>query len=217
MTSARETALLALYKIEYEGAYSNLALKNCLAAAKLSPKDAGLASALVYGVIQRKNTLLYVISRLSNLKLKKLSGYITLILELGIYQLLYMDKIPESAAVNESVKLARRYGHAKSAGFVNAVLRNVIRNGFDYPKDKINALCVKYSFPEWIVKKWIRTFGEDFAQELMQASNEVPPLTLRVNTLKTTRENIQKSLPGSSKGRYSDYALYSPGFDIENS
>ena len=105
MPNPREVALLALYEIEYGGAYSNMAVKDSLKKLEDS-RDKGLVTQLVYGVVRRKLTLDYIISKYSKVKIKKLSKYVLLILRMGVYQLYFTDKIPESAAVNESVKLA---------------------------------------------------------------------------------------------------------------
>ena len=126
MKSARETALLILYKTEFEGAYPNLELKTGLPS-QMEQRDKSFVTALVYGVISKRLTLDYIIEQHSKIKLKKLSKYIHLILRMGLYQIFFMDKIPQSAAVNESVKLARRYGHGASAGFVNGLLRNAAK------------------------------------------------------------------------------------------
>ena len=147
--NAREKALKTLYEIEYNGAYSNLALKNTLKS-DTQPQDKAFITTLVYGVLDKKITLDYIIQKRSKLKLKKISKYILIILRMGIYQLKFMDKIPESAAVNESVKLAKRYGHGASAGFVNGVLRNAAKTEIEYPADKTEYLSVKYSFPKEI-------------------------------------------------------------------
>lgn len=219
MANARETALLILYQIEYEGAYSNLALKKQLGVAGLLVQDKALATELVYGVIRRKLTLEYIISEFSSIKLKKISKHIGLILKLGIYQLLYMNKIPQSAAVNECVKLAKRYGHSKSAGFVNGILRNVIRNidNLPMPENEIKNMSVKYSCPEWLVDKWTKDFGKEFACELMDAMNNEAGMCVRVNTLKTTRDEMLKKLSDAKTAEYSDRAIYCGGFDIAGS
>ena len=217
MENAREIALKTLYQVEYEGAYSNLALKSQLTDSKLQGADRGLATALVYGVLQKKLMLEYIISEFSSVKLKKISKFILLILELGIYQIIFMDKIPESAAVNESVKLARRYGHTKSAGFVNALLRNVVknRNSLPEPKDKLKRISVKYSFPEWICERWIKEFGEEFACNLMEAMNEDAKMCLRVNALK--KDDIKEKIPYICDGVYVSDAVYTSGFDVSGS
>ena len=124
---AREIALKALYKIEKEEAYSNIALNQVLKENKnIDERDVGLISELVYGTITWKLTLDEIIKKYSNIKLKKISVWILNILRMGIYQIIFLDKIPKSAAVNESVNLAKRYGHKSSSNFVNAILRKNI-------------------------------------------------------------------------------------------
>lgn len=181
MQNPREAALLALYEIEYNGAYSNMAVKDILPKLEDS-RDKGLVTQLVYGVVRRKLTLDYIISRYSKVKLKKLSKYVLLILRMGVYQLYFTDKIPESAAVNESVKLAKKYC-GKSSGFVNGILHSVIRgkDTLEYPEDKIENLSVRYSFPEEMVELFWET---GFCEELLEALNQEPETTVRVNTLK---------------------------------
>ena len=181
MQNPREAALLALYEIEYNGAYSNMAVKSALPQLTDS-RDKGLVTQLVYGVVRRKLTLDYIISRYSKVKIKKLSKYVLLLLHMGVYQLYFTDKIPESAAVNESVKLAKKYC-GKSAGFVNGILHSVIRgkDTLEYPKDKIENLSVKHSFPEEMVELFWDT---GFCEELLCALNEEPETLVRVNTLK---------------------------------
>ena len=181
MQNPREAALLALYEIEYNGAYSNMAVKDVLPKLEDS-RDKGLVTRLVYGVVRKKLTLDYIISKYSKVKIKKLSKYVLLILRMGVYQLYFTDKIPESAAVNESVKLAKKYC-GKSAGFVNGILHSVIRgkDTLEYPKDKIENLSVVYSFPEEMVELFWDT---GFLEDLLSALNEEPETTVRVNTLK---------------------------------
>lgn len=218
--TARELALLALYQIEYESAYANLAVKDTLSKQPaLSGADKAFFTSLVYGAVRYRASLDYVISCYSKVKLKKLSKYILLILRLGIYQLSYMDKIPDSAAVNESVKLAKKYGHPKSAGFVNGILHSVIRgrDTFSYPKDPVLRLSVQYSYPEWMVKRFVSLFGEAFSEELMAASNQEPDMSLRVNTLKTSREEVLKKLPDAEPSKICPEGILSPGFDLAHS
>lgn len=181
MINAREAALLALCKIEYEGAYSNMAVKDVLSG-DFDGRDKGLITELVYGVVRRKLTLDYIISKYSKIKLKKLSKYLIMILRMGVYQIYFTDKIPDSAAVNESVKLSKKYC-GKSSGFANAILHSVIRGReiLEYPKDKVEFLSVKYSFPEELVKMFLQF---DFCEELLKALNEEPKTTVRVNRLK---------------------------------
>ncbi|MDD6736109.1 MAG: 16S rRNA (cytosine(967)-C(5))-methyltransferase RsmB [Clostridiales bacterium] len=209
MVSAREKALFVLYDIEYNGAYSNIALKKALSP-EMSKQDRALVTQLTYGVVRYKLTLDYIISGYSKVKLKKLSRYVLLILRMGVYQLYYTDKIPDSAAVNESVKLAKRYAY-KSAGFVNGVLHSVIsgRDTLEFPSDRIKYMSVKYSFPEEIVE----IFSEnEFCGDLLQSLNLEPKMTLRLNTLKGSELNIDGVQ--LEKSPLYEYAYYAPGFDI---
>ncbi len=209
MINAREKALLTLYEIEYNGAYSNMALKHAIASG-LQKQDKMLVTQLVYGTVRYKLTLDYIISRYSKIKLKKMSKYVLLILRLGVYQLYFTDKIPESAAVNESVKLAKRYA-PKSSGFVNGILHSVIRgrDGLEFPRERNKFLSVKYSFPEEIVK----IFSEyDFCGELMESLNREPQMTLRLNTLKGTELNIEGA--NIERSPLYEYAYYARGLNV---
>jgi len=195
----REIALKTIYDINEKGAYSNIALNKQLMSNAFKDVDRAFITDLVYGTIKWKLTIDYIISSFSSIKLKKISPWIINILRLGVYQILYMDRIPESAACNESVKLAKKFGHAASSSFVNGVLRNVARNksSITYPDKEKNPamyLSVKYSHPEWLVERWISDFGFDFTEGLLASNNEVPDFTVRVNTLKTSKEDLMADL-----------------------
>jgi 16S rRNA (cytosine967-C5)-methyltransferase len=216
LNKAREVALKILYDVNEKQAYSNISLNRYIEENKLSDPDRGLVSEIVYGTLKWKLTIDYIIEQHSNVKLKKLSPWILNILRLGIYQLLYADRIPESAAVNESVTLAKRYGHSASSGYVNAVLRNVARKGLDirFPDDKqdvVKYLSVKYSHPEWLVKKWTQEYGRDFAESLLKSNNQIPAFSIRVNLLKTTKDELKASLEEKGykvlPGKYINEAL----------
>lgn len=216
MKNARETAVLILVEIHRSGAYSNLMLKKRLGPDMPGPEKR-LATTLVYGVIQRQLTLDYIIGQYSKIKLKKISAYILEILRVGIYQLLYLDKIPDSAAVNESVKLARRYGHGASAGYVNGILHSVLRGTVRYPADPLERLSVEESFPLWLCRAWTEEFGPAFAKELMAAMNGQPPLCLRANTLKISPAALAQALPGGQVSELYPQAVTAQGFDIAGS
>lgn len=208
MTNPREIALSALYEIEYNGAYSNMAVKKVLSK-YADGRDKALITELVYGVVRRKLTLDYIISKYSKTKLKKLSKYVLLILRMGAYQIYFTDKIPESAAVNESVKLAKKYC-GKSAGFVNGILHSVIRgrDTLTYPEDKTELLSVKYSFP----RDMVRLFEElDFCEELLASLNKEPRTTIRINTLKDEPTEIE-----AEKSPLYKHARLVKGFDMAN-
>ncbi|MBE7044874.1 MAG: 16S rRNA (cytosine(967)-C(5))-methyltransferase RsmB [Ruminococcaceae bacterium] len=218
--TARVLAMQTLYQIEYEGAYANLAVKHCLAQNPgLSSVDRAFFTGLVYGVVRYRLTLDYLITRYSRIKLKKISKYILMILRLGIYQLLYLDKIPDSAAVNESVRMAKRYGHSASAGYVNGLLRAVLRERekLVFPEETIARLSVQYSYPEWLVERWISQFGKDFCEALLDAGNREPELCLRVNTLKTDRESLMKKIESARASGLCADAILCDGFDLAHS
>ncbi len=218
MDKVREAALLTLCSIDRENAFVNMALKDTLHKNRdFSPQDRAFITAIVYGTVRRRITIDYIIERNSKVRLKKISPYILNILRMGIYQIKFMDKVPENAAVNESVKLAKRYGHGASAGFVNAMLRNIAKNEIDYPKEHIKNLCVKYSFPEWICRLWIESYGEAFAKELMESMNRDAKVILRVNTLKTTPQKLAQKLPEGEVSKLYENAVIAKGFDVENS
>lgn len=198
METARQTALNLLIKAEQGQAYSNLALNAALSQSQLSAQDRSLVTALFYGVLERKITLDYVIQQYSNLKLNKISVDILSVLRMGIYQLAFMDAIPDSAAVNESVMLAE-YCRKKSAkGFVNAVLRSFVRDDKQivYPdaQNLIAYYSVRYSCPEWLVEKWISEYGAEQTEQILAHSLGRPPVTIRVNTLKITAEALLRQL-----------------------
>lgn len=195
MASAREQILKALYNIDENGAYSNKALSDLLQSG-ISAADRAFASEILMGVVRRKLQLEYIIGVFSKLKLKKLSPWIYEILKMGIYQIIFMDSVPDRAACNESVKLALKYGHRASGGYVNGVLRNVAVNKtrIEYPKDKDERIGIIYSVPAWLVKKLTEQYGSETAEKIMAASLKPQPVTVRVNRLKTDTEELVKIL-----------------------
>ena len=187
--TAREVVLKTLYMIEKDNAYCDKALKQQLNADMLK-EDINLITNLVYGITDKKRRLDYIIENYSTQKLNKISLWIKIILRMGIYQILFMDKIPHSAAVNESVKLAKRYGHGASAGFVNAILRNIVRNGdVLYPKDNIS---VFYSVPDWLTEMLESQYGLEDTIKTFDAFSKVSPTTIRVNKIKTSSECLKE-------------------------
>ncbi len=219
MIGAREAALLALYDIFYEGKYSNLAVKDTLAKCRgMEKNEKALFTNLVYGVVSRHYTLEYVIRKFSSVKPKKLAKYVRLILELAIYQIMYMDKIPQSAAVNEGVKLSKRYCKRGSDRFINGVLRAVC-NGIDtlsYPEDTIENISVKYSYSPEMTKLFIDNFGEEETIKIMEAMNLPSNLLLRPNTLKTNATELADKLNNDSitASVTDDRMVSATGFDV---
>lgn len=217
--NAREQALKTLYKIFIDGAYSNLALKETLNANRgISAADKHLITVLVYGVVSRHYTLEYVIGRYSKIKPKKISDYIKLILEMGLYQLIYTDRIPQSAAVNESVKLAKKYGRRGSEKFVNGILRSFCRDGCKiiYPNERLKYLAVKYSYSFDMAKLFIDNFGSERAESVMNALNSPPPLMLRANSLKCSASELVEMLKKAdiNADTYEGALVKTEGFDI---
>lgn len=213
--NTRELAVKTLYEITYNGAFSNIAVKDALVGREMSKQDKDFFSRIVYGTLDKELTLDYMISKLSKIKLKKISKYILIILRIGLYQIKFMDSVPDSAAVNESVRLARRYGHNASAGYVNGLLRNASVTEISYPEEKTEYLSVKYSFPKDMCEKWINDFGFEFTEKLMKAFERPQPLILRPNTLKVSAEKLCEKL--SERGissEVSDGAVKADGFDI---
>lgn len=212
----RETALKTLIDINEKGAYSNISLDRHLERSDLKGTDRAFITELVYGTMKWKLSIDFIIERFSSVKLSKISKPIMNILRLGVFQLMYTDRIPASAACNESVRLAKKYGHNASGGFVNAVLRNISRNSdkIDYPdkmKEPVKYLSVKYSHPEWMVRNWVKSYGEDFTEELLKSNNKTPDFIVRVNTLKTTRQDLIEALSKegleASEGKHAKEAV----------
>lgn len=217
MDKIREAALLCIYDVEYNGAYSNMALKKSVNENKFSGRDAAFLTMLVYGIVKRKITLDYIIEKYSKIKLKKISKYILQILRLGIYQIYFADRIPDSAAVDECVKLAKRYGHRASAGFVNGVLRNAAKNkNIEYPENPPEYLSIKYSYPPDTAKRWIDEFGFEFAENIMSAQSEDAQVTLRVNRLLSDCRRVMDELKntGVQAEQCAEYFIRADGFDI---
>ena len=197
MANPREIALKILLDVENDRAYSNLELNHTLVQEQLSGRDNAFVSALVYGVLERKLTLDYIIKQYSKIPLRKIEPTTKMILRMGILQLLFMDKVPESAAVNESVNLAKRNKLQRSAGFINGILRSITRAEEKYrlpdkSKDKYYYYSILYSAPQELVKLWMNAYGEENAVPLLEQLSGRPPLCVRVNTLLNTREELER-------------------------
>lgn len=196
MKTPRQLAYETLLKIERDKAYSNLALDFSLTEEGGDMRDSAFVSALVYGVTERLITLDYVLSAHLKEPMGKLKPQVRTVLRMGVYQLLFMDKVPESAAVNESVILAKincRY----ASGLVNAVLRSVARTGLILPEDnEVKRLCVEYSCPEWLVGLLAEEYGEKRTGEILKMFIGKPRTFIRVNTLKTDTVTLAGLLEG---------------------
>ena len=197
MKTARQIAFEILLKINRDDAFSNITIDSKLNDSELVAKDKSLATAIVYGVLERMLTLDYVASLYLKQSIKKLRPEVLIAIRMGIYQILFMDKIPDSAAINESVKIIKKNGCTYASGLVNAVLRKVSTNGLSLPsydKDKLLFYCIKYSCPIPIIKLWIKSYGEDNTHQLLESSIGSAPTVIRANTLKTNPQELVQIL-----------------------
>lgn len=186
MKNARQTAFEILNRIQKDNSYSNLVLDSFLEKSELSQIDKGLASAIVYGVVERLITLDFELSDYLKQPLKKLKPQVLTVLRMGAYQILFMDKIPDSAAINESVKLTKSNGMAFASGLVNAVLRKVSVNGLSDTDD----ISVRYSAPVWLYNLWKDDYGKENAIKLLESTFGSVDTVIRVNTLKTSADKL---------------------------
>ena len=191
MDNPRKIAYDVLVKCASAEQYSNIALDTAIKRADLTAPDRGLLTTLVYGVIERQLTLDAIIESLCDRGSEEISPDVRTLLRLGLYQLAYLDRVPDHAAVNETVNMTGK----RSRGFVNAILRAFIRSGKEIPipdreTDAVGYLSVKYSFSPALCRKFIDTFSLERAEELFAAFGETPDLTLRTNTLRISREEL---------------------------
>lgn len=193
----RKIASEILYDIEKNSAYTNISLTKAFNNfPELKAFERGFISELVHGVTEHRITIDYIISQFSNIKLNKINLKLLICLRMGIYQILHMDKIPESAAVNESVKLAKKFGGQRGGGFVNGVLRNFIRNKDDikFPDNENEFLSVYYSYPIEIIDLFLSEFGFDFTKDMLEAFDKRRQITMRCNLLKTDAKSLVENL-----------------------
>ncbi len=195
MPGAREAALRALLHVEEGKGYSNLVLDGTLRDFPGDPRDRALATALFYGVLERRITLDYIVGLFSRIPVRRLSPAVREILRMGVYQIRYFERIPPSAAVDESVKLAKSAGEKRAAGFVNAVLRSLLREPGrvrlpEAGKNPLRRLSVAYSCPEELIALWRKAYGEDRAERLLKSLAGRPDLFVRVNNTRASEEQL---------------------------
>ena len=198
--NTRRLALDVLLEVTEHGAYSNQVLRAVLEKYQYMEKyERAFLTRLVEGTIQHMIELDYVIDQFSKVKVKKMKPVIRNILRMGVYQIQYMDSVPDSAACNEAVKLARKSGFSTLSGFVNGVLRNIARNSgsIRYPdeeKEPVLALSVRYSMPEWIVEEWLNAYGMEQTKAILDAFSKEAPITIRTNVTKITPDALKEQL-----------------------
>ena len=191
----RHLAIEILLKVDTRKAYADILLDHSLKAAALSNRDRALLTELAYGTLRWRGKIDARLNLYLRSSLEDTDPFIRNLLRVTFYQLLFLDKIPAYAAVDEAVELAKAHDGDKVAGFVNAVLRNFLRREDKTPAtqpidDRQAALAAEHSHPRWLVEKWLDYFGREETEALMRANNEPAPLVLRVNSLKSSREAL---------------------------
>ena len=197
--SARSSALRVLDACRKSGAWADAALSAELGREPLSGQDAALCSRIVYGVLQTRMLLDYYLAAYCSQRLDHLQTPLSDILRIGAYQILFLDKVPDHAAVSESVELAKSAKRGTASGLVNAVLRKLSQNKKrlpPLPEEPVERLCVETSHPRWLTERMIAVLGWEEAAAFLRANNELAPLTVQLNPLKTTREKLIAELRG---------------------
>ncbi len=192
---ARDVAVSAITAFRKRSAWSDGFLRNEIRANSLEPRDAALATEITNGVLQNMLLLNYYISQFSSIKLNKISPGILDILQAAVYQILFLDRIPDSAAVNDAVNRAKR-NNPRAAGFVNALTRRIVASKQSLPEIKGSrreSLSIKYSHPLSLVDELISAYGETDAEEILNFNNKRPKISIRINTLKTTYKDLLDS------------------------
>ncbi len=217
---AREKALKIFTSIVRDKAYSNIALKKQLDLTELNKLDKALVTEIVYGTLKNLILIDWVLDQFIKTNRNKIKPIIEDLLRCGTYQIMFLDRVPDSAVCNESSELGRKYGHEGIVKFVNGILRNISRSKdkIKYPdknQEKAKYLSVTYSYPTWIIDKWISEYGESFCEELLKAGNETTDLCVRINSIKTEKEKLMNILDKEDisveNGRYLEEALYLKG------
>lgn len=228
---ARELALGVLMEVLEKQGYSHQVLRAVLEKHQyLDKRERAFLTRLAEGTIQRVLELDYILNLFSRVSVPKMKPLIRNLLRMSVYQLKYMDAVPDSAVCNEAVKLAKRHGFGSLSGYVNGVLRNVGRNlnAIPYPNEEtepVRALSVRYSMPEWLIEQWMEDYGDVRAREMLAASLTEAPVTIRANLSKITPEQLKERLkqeglcvePATVEGYpVLPYAFVLSGFDYLN-
>ncbi|MCM3356979.1 MULTISPECIES: 16S rRNA (cytosine(967)-C(5))-methyltransferase RsmB [unclassified Psychrobacillus] len=188
--NVRDAALTILMAVEKQQAYSNLLLHQTIEKYDIEPKDRALLTELTYGTLQHKMTLDYYLQPFIK---GKLDDWVRQLLRLSLYQIHYLSRIPDHAAVNEAVNIAKRRGHKGISGVINGILRSILREGVrstEEIQDKVERLSIETSHPMWMVKRFISEYGFETTEQMLKENNEPPVTTLRVNLFKRTVEQV---------------------------
>jgi len=228
MKNTREIAFQIIYKVLEEGAYSHVVLRETLRMEENAEKrDRAFVTRLVEGTLERLITIDYILNQVSKTPVKKMKPVVRTILRMSVYQLLYMDSVPDSAVCNEAVKLVKAKGLQGLSGFANGVLRNVARNRAQWESDdfypdkkKVPAknLSIRYSLPEWLCSYFVREYGFEKAEKIAEGSLRNPKTTIRCNTSKIEKTELMKRLKEQGleveEGSYATDAIYLSGYDM---
>lgn len=217
----RNLVLTALIEVLEQEAYSSIVIHRILENYQyLDKKDRAFFTRLVEGVIERKIELDFILNQFSSINVDKMKPVIRNILRMGVYQIRYMEQVPNHAACNEAVKLAEKKGFFRLKGFVNGVLRNIERNKVKYPEEEKNPvlfLSIYYSMPEWIVKQWLAIYSYSTVKHILSAFFEEKHTTIRCNLQKIEPENLYSQLEKKGiqveNGNYLPYALKIKGYN----
>lgn len=194
--SSREVAVEVLRRVDVDQAFSGVLLRRMLERAGLSTADEALATELTLGTLRHRAEVDWVLSHVSHTPLADLPAAIRAVLRTGVYQLMFLDRIPPSAACSQAVEVAKRFGHPGTARLVNAVLRTVAATPVAIPEDESTpgGIALRCSHPVWLVRRWVARFGADGARALCRMNNVAPPASVRLNTLRGTPASVAAAL-----------------------
>ncbi|RPF56043.1 16S rRNA (cytosine(967)-C(5))-methyltransferase RsmB [Aquisalibacillus elongatus] len=192
--SVREIALKLLTQVGESGGFSHILINQAIKNHDVSGKDKGLLTEIVYGTLQRKMTLEYFLKPFIK---KKADKWVEWLLYMSVYQMVYLERVPDHAVINEAVTIAKKKGHRRTSGFVNGVLRNIQRQGLsalDDIKDPIERISIETSHPFWLVRRWVDMYGEETTRQMCESNLESKRLSIRVQPLKNTVLSVQEQL-----------------------
>lgn len=199
LTNVRDVALETLLLVEKNQAYSNLLLNSMIGKHTVKEKDIPLLTELVYGTLQRRETLDYFLAPFIK-KANKLEAWVRILLRLSIYQMVYLDRVPERAVFFEAVEIAKKRGHKGIASLVNGILRSVQREGipsFEQITDPVERLSIETSHPKWLVSKWVKQFGYEDTKKMCEINLTAPTQSARVNAMKSSVQDLIEVLSKS--------------------
>jgi len=217
VSQARYEALHILMRVERDRAFADIALEHALERARLEPRDAALCTEIVYGTLRWRRHLDWRLAPHLNRPIDRLDPWVRALLRLTVYQLVFLDRVPRWAAVDEAVSAARLKSRVPGpAEFVNAVLRSFTRETQPprLPALPVEAAAVRWSFPDWMAARWIVRYGPEEADRLMAALNERPPTTIRANTLRISREDLARRLRDEELAETDPTALAPEGLTL---